>query len=234
MAVGCMKLDHMVFEDKDEDLFHVLNLMNEIDCKYWISNGTLLALIRDGKPFSWDHDIDICVPKSEFNYNIAEQIDISMNRTGFKKTHENPDTVQYTKSMGKKIDLNLVQKVFSKDGECTLAQTWRFLHHGESFIKKCIVFVLANFITTDPYKMPRQFLYVLFKLGIYKIMAYENTEISIGNCKKINYFDVECPVPEDVDLFLSELYGKNWRIPEKRKYWFSFAKEKAFDHFDKI
>lgn len=227
-----IKPDCITFEEKDEDLHHALSVMNEIGCRYWISNGTLLALIRDGKPFSWDHDIDLCLFETDFTSITAMQIDNVMRRGGFEKSYETPNSIQYKRPIGKKIDLNLVKKVCEQNCECKIVQTWRFLHHGENFLKKCIVFILAKFFTTDVNKLPRLSLYLLYKFRIYKIMTYENTETAIGSCTTIDYFDVRCSVPANISLALEELYGKNWRTPETRKYWFSFAKEMAFDHFE--
>lgn len=229
-----MKLDDTFYTEKDEDLCEALTVMNKTGCKYWISNGTLLALIRDGKPFSWDHDIDICLFESDFTKVMAEQIDTEMGQVGFKRSYSNANSVQYTKPMGKKIDLNLVKKNLTQDGESGLIQTWIFLHHGENLFKKCIVFLLTKIATTDAHQLPKLLLFILYYFGIFKIMIYENTENAIGNCMTLNYFGIRCPVPENVELALEELYGQTWRIPEKRRYWFSFAKEKKFDHLSMI
>lgn len=40
-------------------LFDILDILERNDIKYWLDDGTLLGIIRDGDLIPWDHDVDI-------------------------------------------------------------------------------------------------------------------------------------------------------------------------------
>ena len=40
-------------------LFESLDIFEKYSIKYWIDDGTLLGIIRDGDLIPWDHDVDV-------------------------------------------------------------------------------------------------------------------------------------------------------------------------------
>lgn len=37
----------------------VANALSSVTARWWVDHGTLLALVREGRPFSWDDDVDL-------------------------------------------------------------------------------------------------------------------------------------------------------------------------------
>ena len=48
-------------ETTDKNLITIIKILQEHNLKYWIGQGTLLGIIREGNLIEWDHDIDICM-----------------------------------------------------------------------------------------------------------------------------------------------------------------------------
>ena len=51
----------------DQNLVQIIEILEENKIKYWIGQGTLLGIIREGKLIDWDHDIDICLWPEEID-----------------------------------------------------------------------------------------------------------------------------------------------------------------------
>lgn len=54
-------------------MLEVIELLDELKIRYFVGFGTLLALVRDGKIFDWDHDVDLCVHWEDLG-KIREQL----------------------------------------------------------------------------------------------------------------------------------------------------------------
>ena len=51
---------------KRKILFSVKKILDELDIKFWLSNGTALGMIRDGDFIEWDDDIDLDLYEEEY------------------------------------------------------------------------------------------------------------------------------------------------------------------------
>jgi lipopolysaccharide cholinephosphotransferase len=61
-------------EEMQEELLSQLAIVDEV-CReyglsYWLDGGTLIGALRHGEPIPWDDDMDICVPKNDFDQLI--------------------------------------------------------------------------------------------------------------------------------------------------------------------
>lgn len=75
----------MELNEIQEESFVVLKKIKEIcenyKIQYWLFAGTLLGAIRGGDFIPWDDDIDVCMPRKDYEKFIA----ICMNNPGFLK-----------------------------------------------------------------------------------------------------------------------------------------------------
>ena len=58
-------------EEMQEQLLGQLAIVDEVcrenSLSYWLDGGTLIGALRHGQPIPWDDDMDICVPKADFD-----------------------------------------------------------------------------------------------------------------------------------------------------------------------
>jgi lipopolysaccharide cholinephosphotransferase len=58
-------------EEMQNQLLQQLAIVDEIcrenNLSYWLDGGTLIGALRHGQPIPWDDDMDICVPKEDFD-----------------------------------------------------------------------------------------------------------------------------------------------------------------------
>jgi len=52
-------------------LFHTLDVLERHDIPYWLEDGTLLGIVRDGDLIPWDHDADLSIP-GEYAERVAK------------------------------------------------------------------------------------------------------------------------------------------------------------------
>ncbi len=61
-------------KEMQKQLLDQLAIVDEIcrekNLSYWLDGGTLIGALRHGKPIPWDDDMDICVPKEDFDQLI--------------------------------------------------------------------------------------------------------------------------------------------------------------------
>lgn len=58
-------------EEMQEQLLLQLRIVDEVcrehGLRYWLDGGTLIGAMRHGQPIPWDDDMDICVPKEDWD-----------------------------------------------------------------------------------------------------------------------------------------------------------------------
>lgn len=80
------KKSDLLTQEKDaESSIHVFkkicNILNELEVNYWITNGTLLGVIRDKKLIPWDSDADFIV--KNLNFSTIEKLVRKLEQNDF-------------------------------------------------------------------------------------------------------------------------------------------------------
>ena len=65
----------------ESTLFRVVDILNIHKISYWVTDGTLLGIVREDRILPWDSDIDIAVWKSEVS--MLEVLEI-FTKNGFE------------------------------------------------------------------------------------------------------------------------------------------------------
>lgn len=226
----------------DSNFRDVVRILNQQGTVFWVNEGSLLGLVRDGKLIEWDHDIDISFFSPGIN---LEELRDLLSRAGFKAQFSplrRPDfpRLKLTRKCGRIVDLS-IYRLREFGGQQYWAHEW---YHTDKFpprtIKRKGALVLLRLVHRCWYStrfgllktigFPRSFEAVFRSLhsslsiswGLEKTVGYY---IDIDFLSKIVYRDYEgvaCPIPLNAEGVLSRLYGNSWSIPQRSTRWTDF------------
>ena len=180
------------------------SILNKIDQEYWLTNGTLLGIVRESKLIPWDLEIDIGVLKDNFSKEKAKTSFVSK---GFDLYDEGVNSNHITFIKRKiRVDINLY--VLKNDKYETI---WRIPKYSlsEKIINKFISF--ANyFLKTEINKLKAsKFLKEGYSIPLNYLMPL----------KKISFLKTEVMIPYYSEKLMEWTYGLDWKIPKKDYNW---------------
>jgi len=215
----------------DKNLELVVKILNNKNIFYWIGQGTLLGITRDNKLIEWDHDIDICLWDHEYKkkYEFVKLLENEgfkyRDDLGFGKKY---DQMSFDKKGGRRVDLNFYQKNTSEDGEEIAFTRWGYpknifmsfldaISNAKNYNSKYKFFINNLTVFEKLAKLIKKFL--LKKKLFYREAGYKQPLSLLNEFKKIKFEDLEFNVPSKTTLYLEYIYGKNWKLPQKKFSW---------------
>ena len=214
----------------DQNLVKIIEILEENKINYWIGQGTLLGIIREGKLIDWDHDIDICLWPEEIGKDQIVNL-LKKNDFTFRDDltfGEKYSQLSFDKPGGRRIDINFYQKQKLKNNTIvacnkygfprnklmslidaiSLAEVYRGkykgLIKGLKFLKPAMKFLKRNLVK-----------YGLF----YKRAGYMQPIALLKKFKKIDFNGLNLTIPLLAEEYLEHVYGKNWKQPVKNFTW---------------
>ena len=159
-------------------LIDMNNILQKNKQEYWLSFGTLLGVIREGKFIEHDEDIDIGILIDNYNSNVEKEIlkkfklkhRLGNLKTGYEISFTHPET---------NVNIDI------------------FIH----YIEKDFIWCTSFFGICDNTKN---------KMCRWKF--------SLFNLKKIEFLNIKFNIPSNPELYLTEHYGLDWKIPKKFNY----------------
>ena len=223
-------------EDRMESaLFRAVSILNSHKIGYWVTDGTLLGIIREDRILPWDSDIDIAVYKSEVS--MLNLLDV-FTKGGFKHIKTLPemdclhfvvDNIQvdigfYSKEKSKvsikwatKPNINFEKiKIFIINTIFQYSNNNLFYDYGGSFFKSTAKRVISLFSHVLTNKTKNNLYTYARTKYIYIGSTYP---IELLTFKKINFKGNELVVPKDSDEYLRLCYGNDWRVPNEDFIW---------------
>lgn len=204
---------------------------NQIDL--WLEHGTLLGAIRNGKMIPGDDDIDLAahfepvknkiIPISERLYQLGYDVFITDVKLTIKKGEESVSLWLYRKGI---IPDHLFRyRVSKKDKRAHLLhyiflQPLKTMHidYIHNFTPRtALIHMLKKIVMKIPAKCNLFNLLVSFgkKIDCIYIFDIALKESYIEHFKLIQFHDIEVKVPYLSEEYLTWMYGKDWRIPNK-------------------
>jgi len=211
-----------------ESLCEVKTILDRGSIKYWLDQGTLLGVVRDGKFISWDTDIDIGIFYSEARKII--KLVSKLEKKGFKviirdhyihlyKNSVILDLCFYRFKKNKAWILHrvvFIKGFFGKLLKHIYLKTDRLLYKN-LYTEKDISTKFIFFITPS-FALPaiRKFIFKILKLFRTKYYFFSFPGYYVKNFKKINFYNMNFNIPFYYEDYLELFYGKNWQIPDSR------------------
>tara|TARA_B100001057_G_C22869233_1_gene957988 strand:+ start:8138 stop:8866 length:729 start_codon:yes stop_codon:yes gene_type:complete len=214
-------------------LFNTINIFKENQINYWITDGTLLGIVREGSILPWDQEIDFGLWKSEVS---EEKLINDFKKNGFKYIEYLPDAHCLVFLIDDIfIDINLYTKNNNK-----VSIKWATLPDNK--IDKVIVRLInllfeSNKLNVRDKELSLRFLFkkiIRFfgflisdsiKVKIYSYASNKYKYIGTSYPKEllkfrpIDFKGHEVMAPIDSEEYLRLTYGDNWKIPNKDYIW---------------
>lgn len=222
-----------------ELLLEVVNLLREHDVRFWLDQGSLLGVVREGRFFSWDHDVDIGI--WEDDREKMEKVAMRIQKMG-----QTVRFLPYVVKLGGKVDC----RVYRRNGdfaETELRSTSKELKPSNlaKSVKKILGSLayardrLAGFLLGSGEITRRVSNSISWREGMVLSLNrntrwIERARDALRDRRVIfrvdaRYFEVlhavevygeSLPIPTEVESYLQLKYGGDWRTPRKNwKYW---------------
>jgi hypothetical protein len=96
------------------------DLMKQAGIPYWLSEGTALGVIREGRLLPWDDDVDVSFFE-KYRYTFIKKVLPLLKQNNFKIVNENHkgNFFSFIDKYGNRLDVDMV----SKSGICTAPRT---------------------------------------------------------------------------------------------------------------
>lgn len=235
-----MKNEFIVTDEFIELIIQIKKLFESNRIKYWLDEGTLLGVVRDGGIINGDHDFDF---SSEYG-NISNIINICelLKKKGYYVKYQSglpyvEDMIQIYlpddhKMNGIHVDINIYflnnEKAIRRDFHYPQGKYGRVLVS----LAKVLFRKKINYRNSNNYK--KMLLLSFVPYPIRRILSYLCMDVYLKYCttlwqvvpskyfsnlKQIKLFDSDFYVPADCESYLSYRYGSDWRIPVSNWVW---------------
>lgn len=225
--------------DTDPNLRDAVHILRSQGISFWINEGSLLGLIREGQLIEWDHDIDIslfspgpdlCALRLEF-----EKLGFDGQFAGLRRPGYPP--LKFSRPGGRKIDLGTYAlKTFA--GRQYWSHEW---FETDKFRPQVTSRRLGIIVLRIIHRALFSSQVGLIKrVGLSKLcvpiflrahsslssawsldgtVGYYIERSLLDDLVDFKYGDIVCPVPRKAEQVLEALYGEDWRVPKKSIRW---------------
>ena len=235
----------MIETDRSNVIFkEVVRILTENNINYWVFHGTLLGIIRDDELLPWDHDIDFAIWNDEYTKEEILKIFEKDDRFKQENVPEEVDSLHFSTS-SKRVDINFYTKDSEKAYIKWVAIPETFLLKGYYFavnyivndmsiseaiessngkkiqlVKSLLLIPLIFLKVTMPHFLKVKLHQSLFKK--LKSVGY-SFPISLMECKKVKFLNLDISVPYEPEKVLEHTYGEGWTTPNKNFVWYKEA-----------
>jgi hypothetical protein len=247
-----MELILKTYSVKDEELFRkAVTCLKKSNINFWLANGALLGLIRDKKLIPWDRDIDFGVWSHEVTEEAI--LNAFNNKDFTASYINGSNSIKFypaDNKFGKIIEVTLykrqgefalytgyasigrlpqIQQQFGALlSDCVNGIECYDPSKGRRFylIKKSLYCIMKS--VNRPFQSERfnkqllNFATFLKRLNATPV-AYKHPSHFFDDLQQTRLLGVEVKIPKNLEAYLEEAYGKDWRIPKKWDNWYEMA-----------
>lgn len=231
------------FEIEDRNLLSALKVLEELRIPYWLNQGSLLGLVRDGRLIEWDTDIDIAVPLGKGRLG---EIYARLALEGFSGARSftprpSPPCLKLRRTGGRVVEFSEFALGSWPNGSFLHREWFRKEEHAKKF-GLWVVDRLhrARMVLTygaNPPPLEEPSVAMLRTLSV-RILAFAETvarQIWKFSNEKFGYFinasdvfptearsntrGVVVQFPKEPKKVLTQLYGPSWTLPVQSGHW---------------
>ncbi|PIP81555.1 MAG: hypothetical protein CO113_14050 [Elusimicrobia bacterium CG_4_9_14_3_um_filter_62_55] len=228
---------------RNESFHNAVDVMRSAGVPFWVEQGTLLGLIREGRLIPWDHDIDfgawnapgakdriiqeLCRhgfiveelgPEYGCLHFLKTGSDMKIDVTLYSESEGHARTTFLVQVSGWRLSINRAAKLLGAEEPLDLLPKMR----GHDWINKAGV-LSAHVLHHVPHFVRKAFaspLLLLSKIFPCVMMCRWNLPAEfLLELRECVYGESRFLVPADDEGYLAFVYGKDWRTPRKNWIW---------------
>jgi hypothetical protein len=201
----------------------VISGLNELNVNYWVCNGTLLGLVRDGDLIPWDHDIDIAFWANDV---LILEITKKMYSLGFCLNNDGGgyDFLEFSRLGGRNVDFNFF-KLSSQNfaySEWYLPRNWfcslvLSVVNAKKYRGRHKKFIAFMYYFQDIFFLIEV---ALKKISfLYRSAGYTIPSLYLEDFEIVNFQGLPVRLPVRSIEILHFIYGEKWKVPFKAYNW---------------
>ena len=217
-------------------LFKAIDILVALKIDYWVTDGTLLGIIRENRILPWDSDVDLGVWKSEIStseivhifkahgFHYIESLS-AMDSLHFRMDDVQLDINLYTEQDGEtsvkwasnpvgtvdKLIVQITNKIFENDKRS---------HIHNKGKEPAAIFAIRNVLLFGAFFLTKGMREKMYEFArsryLYLGCAYPTELMST---KKIIFKEKEIRVPLKCEEYLYLTYGEDWQTPNRNYIW---------------
>ena len=208
----------------DGTLIKAVKILNKNKINYWICHGTLLGIIRNKNVISKSSDIDIAIWNNKIIKNKIYKIFL---RNGFKKKKKffsGDNLLTFVKKNEREIDVTFYEK--DKLNKYAFFRNYHFRNYFCRIIDVLtksknyngnykFIIIKLRFLSlfariTKKYLIKKKYYYTQYGYFVPVKFFSDFTILKVKSLKM--------RVPKNYYGYIRFLFGKSWRIPNRKKY----------------
>jgi len=221
-------------------LREVKEVLDKHEIEFWLTGGTLLGAVRDGRFISWDPDIDFGTWYTNLSGNAMRLVAKELSDKGFKTyIQEIPTPHMHVQHREEEVylDLNFWRLIDDKAivpareprrligtflSYFSEALSTPYLYEVDfrakpyirNFIKRILVKVSRALPSLSRMRLARIVAAVYEKIGTRDVSRVVPAD-HFRDLSVITFYGMEFRVPAKTEEYLVFKYGENWRIPRR-------------------
>lgn len=237
----------------DSNFVDAVEALTDGGFKFFVSNGSLLGIVRDGSLIRWDRDIDIVIVGNCSDIRRAGQ---RLEGVGFNATFLNyppgPHSVILERGKERRLDIGLLDQELI-GGKLFATRRWYMSSIDPAQLtwsRRLVSAALAllhrlghtcrGLLQEEPTKsrggeapchfsipgLKRIEMALRQSVGMASNKGYFIEWDRIFPLKILTFFETSVPVPCDPEGVLEAIYGDDWVVPIQSTHWAQFSKLK--------
>lgn len=226
-------------EAHDPNLVDAVVALSSAGITFWLNEGTLLGLVRDGQLIDGDDDIDISIRDTDSSLpeiaNTLADAGFSVSLNWLRRPGR--PGLKLTRPGGRMLDISSYQLV-EYGGERFWSRQWfttdatpptGLMPRGRFFILRLLHrgVLAAQWSQTGQAKHTSRFSLALSALhqtlssrwGFGDTFGYFIPDSLLKNIAPVDCGGLPCPLPVEAEKVLEHLYGHSWRTPQSSAHW---------------